>query len=356
MRDRLYLLDVTRGFASLSVVVWHYQHFFFIGNRLPSDFNPAELPFYAALFPLYEVGGRAVQLFFVLSGFVFFHRYEGSVRAWDFFTARFARLYPLHLATLIAVAAGQLIARSTLGQFIVYQCNDLPHFILNLALVAYWMPRDDICYSFNAPVWSVSVEVLLYLVFFFVAATAKSFGAKATMVVGLIIFGIAVHQSSPSSPVGYPLFSFFSGGFAYLIWSRSNGAVMSAAAALMLMAMSVPAFLLITADQALGLFAFPGLVLLLATVQNNAPNFGTSIRIVGDITYSTYLLHFPLQLLILLAVSNGFIAVDFRSPAAWLAFLGLVVALSVPTYYWFELPMKRAISLRFALRRESTIS
>ncbi|MDF7795325.1 hypothetical protein [Pseudomonas syringae] len=35
---RLYTLDVLRGVAALSVVFWHWQHFFYVDNKLTGRF------------------------------------------------------------------------------------------------------------------------------------------------------------------------------------------------------------------------------------------------------------------------------------------------------------------------------
>jgi peptidoglycan/LPS O-acetylase OafA/YrhL len=340
---RLYLLDVLRGLASLTVVVWHYQHFFFAGDRLPADFSAAEMPFFAVLFPLYEAGWRAVQLFFVLSGFVFFHRYDVGVSAREFFLARFARLYPLHFATLAIVATEQAVAAAAMGQFVVYQCNDLKNFFLNLTLIAYWRPRSDVCYSFNAPIWSVSVEILLYLVFFGVAATFKQWGAKTAVTLCLIVIGVAVFQVSPSSPLGYPLFSFFGGGLVYQLWKRWGRKPAGALAAIGMIALSGPLTLFAPIDFALGILMFPGLIFLLAIIQDKSAALGRRFCVVGDITYSTYLLHFPIQIFLILCTKVGVISIDFYQPAAWVLFMGLVIAASVPTYYLFERPIQRRI-------------
>ena len=169
-RGRFYLLDIVRGCAALSVVVWHYQHFFYsapamlrlsfdralqpfyallwplydesghavqVFSRLAPDFDRASQPFYALLWPFYEQGGRAVQMFFVLSGFVFFYHYRDAIRtqaidARRFFLLRFSRLYPLHAATLLLVAAGQFLSRALDGEFVAYPCNSIAHFGLNL--------------------------------------------------------------------------------------------------------------------------------------------------------------------------------------------------------------------------------
>ena len=64
-------LDALRGLAALSVVFWHWKHFFFVGPRLRPDFIAARQPFFEMFEPLYRHGWLAVDLFFTLSGFIF---------------------------------------------------------------------------------------------------------------------------------------------------------------------------------------------------------------------------------------------------------------------------------------------
>src|SRR5437868_4606230 len=111
-RKRLTSLDALRGIAALAVVVWHWQHFFAIGGGWQRGWTRDMQPFFAVLKPLYLQGWAAVDLFFVLSGFVFFWLYGDTVRTREIGTGRFAwlrasRLYPLHLAMLLAVAVMQ---------------------------------------------------------------------------------------------------------------------------------------------------------------------------------------------------------------------------------------------------------
>ena len=42
--------------------------------------------------------------------------------------------------------------------------NDLKHFLLNLAFASYWGFQDG--QSFNGPSWSISAEILVYVLFF----------------------------------------------------------------------------------------------------------------------------------------------------------------------------------------------
>ena len=141
--NRFYLLDILRGLASLSVVVWHYSHFFFTDmGRLPPNLDLASRPLYDYLFIFYQQGLLAVNLFFVLSGFIFFWLYFDQVKhrkvsAREFFVLRFSRLYPLHFAALILVAAGQWLWFKANGGYFVFPYNDFKHFILNLFFVSY---------------------------------------------------------------------------------------------------------------------------------------------------------------------------------------------------------------------------
>jgi peptidoglycan/LPS O-acetylase OafA/YrhL len=94
--DRLRGLDGLRGVAAIAVVVHHAQKGFGLQHFADS--------FYLA-----------VEVFFILSGIVLARRYEESIAeswtgAWRFMTDRLTRLYPLHIA---AVLASALLVAST---------------------------------------------------------------------------------------------------------------------------------------------------------------------------------------------------------------------------------------------------
>src|ERR1700722_6561240 len=165
----LYLLDALRGIAALSVVLWHWYFFFLPFNREGMRFIDERQPFFDQLSFLYDHGGNAVNLFFCLSGFVFFWLYEkkvadGTTSFEKFAVLRFSRLYPLHFATLVLVALGQVIYTALTQTFFVHGSNDPYHFFLNAAFVQAWGFQKD--FSFNGPAWSVSIEILLYGIFF----------------------------------------------------------------------------------------------------------------------------------------------------------------------------------------------
>src|SRR5690606_32505071 len=139
-------LDAIRGVAALAVVVWHWQHFMLLeGSKFswpPASGEPTRTgePFYFLLKPLYEAGFIAVDLFFVISGFVFFLLYDTSIArrqttASRFFIYRFSRLYPLYSITLIMAALLEALFIVRTGQpFVSGQADSLP-FAKNLLLV-----------------------------------------------------------------------------------------------------------------------------------------------------------------------------------------------------------------------------
>ena len=110
---RLTLIDGLRGFAAVAVLFYHYMHFAMIGTDHERyfeylDYQPAR----AAFAILYDWGFYAVQLFWMISGFVFAAVYFGrEATTREFVVNRFARLYPLHFLTLLVVAVLQFVAQ-----------------------------------------------------------------------------------------------------------------------------------------------------------------------------------------------------------------------------------------------------
>jgi peptidoglycan/LPS O-acetylase OafA/YrhL len=322
--ERLYLLDVLRGLASLSVVIWHYQHFYYVGPGTSApNFDRTAQPLYFLFAPLYEHGGFAVQLFFALSGFIFFHQYaepirRGSVSAYEFTVLRMSRLYPLHFVTLIFVAVGQAIAYATTSQFVVYPCNDAAHFVANLFLVSQWVLVSQQCWSFNAPIWSVSVELFLYICFFLFALRLPArWSAQFLLTLAIIATGIAINVAGLFHLLGEPIFCFFAGGLAYLLWSRMQwhtSFLQRATASLLALAALVAVRLVGLSSILVGAVVFPALILALALWQSTEREAGKRARLIGDITYSTYLLHFPIQLSLILPATKAKRAIRLLCP------------------------------------------
>src|SRR4051812_39451788 len=166
--QKLLGLEVLRFACAMAVLVWHYQHFTFMGSAPGPDFVREQQPFFGLLGFFYEYGALAVPVFWTISGFVFCWKYaadisDRKVTGKRFFVLRFSRLYPLHVATLLVVALLQAAWLHRNGNYFVYPDNSLPAFGLQLFMASNWA---ELPYSFNGPIWSVSAEVLIYALFF----------------------------------------------------------------------------------------------------------------------------------------------------------------------------------------------
>ena len=214
--SRFYSLDALRGVAALCVVFWHWQHFFYAGTK-PGHVDLARLPFERWFHLAYVRGELAVDLFFCLSGFIFYWLYADrvsrrTITGGHFAWLRFSRLYPLHLATLALVAVGQRWMMKTQGCYFVYDQNDKLHFAYNLFLVSGWGVERG--FSFNGPIWSVSVEVFLYGLFF---AACRLLPVRAGVLAGLAALGLVL-QHACGLALGRGMLSFFTGGCVYFLY------------------------------------------------------------------------------------------------------------------------------------------
>nr|WP_314876146.1 acyltransferase [uncultured Pseudomonas sp.] len=348
--ERLYTLDTLRGIAALSVVFWHWQHFFYVGDT-PSGFDPTRQPFYSVLSALYHQGGLAVQLFFSISGFVFFWLFSagiatGKVSLRSFAIDRFSRLYPLHLATFGLVAALQVAYLADHTSYFVYQFNDAYHALLNLLLAPAWGFEQG--WSFNAPIWSVSVEVLLYASFFLICLAGRWRWLLAGVACGA---GLLLYPDTYK--VGSGLLCFYLGGIAYILLDQLRRRAGSAAALVISTAAASAAwFYQFAVAEAANSYlimclCFPATLAMLAAAGLHWPGLLRSTAWVGDISYASYLLHFPLQIVFALVVDSlGLAREVFYQSWVMLLFFAILIPLSLACHRWFERPAQRYLRAR----------
>jgi peptidoglycan/LPS O-acetylase OafA/YrhL len=356
MRQRLYSLDALRGIAAIAVVFSHWPHFFYNGTERVAVEMQA-LPLYALFASLYNNGWLGVDLFFCLSGFVFYWLYSGpvasrTVSGRDFFVLRFSRLYPLHFATLLAVALGQALMLRATGSYFVYEHNDAYHFVLNVLFAPAWGFEEG--YSYNAPVWSVSVEILLYASFF---ALCRLLPVRAAVLVAAAAVGL-VFVAPSNLLIGRGITAFFLGGTTFLVYRRITAGGRTGAVLRWLPLLAGAFWLLIPlslswleAPIQLRYFAalvlFPVTILTLALFETQRANLLRRAAFLGDISYASYLLHFPLQLAALGVVAAlGLGREVFYSPWTLAAFIAVLLAASFASHRLFEMPAQRALRKR----------
>lgn len=341
-------LELMRFACALAVLVWHYQHFYYVGGQ-PVNFSREAQPWFTWLQPLYHHGFLGVQAFWCLSGFIFFWKYaqpvaQGRVGGWRFAVLRFSRLYPLHLITLLTVT-GLLVLyrqRAGAGTDFVYGNNDALHFVLQLFMVSDWASGFE--WSFNGPIWSISIEILVYAIFFGLCRLGVIRWWHAVAAIGAS--GVVYALKLTMHPVVLCLFFFYLGGLtqlAHQALARRPIAQRHAALGAVALALAAGTALALAGwlrPMVYVALATPAAVLvLLAWVQPRSASTAGWITLLGNTTYASYLIHFPLQLL-LAATLGPHLAERLPLGSPWwlLGYLVTVFGLSVLVYRWIELP------------------
>jgi peptidoglycan/LPS O-acetylase OafA/YrhL len=144
---RLNALTGLRCFAAVNIVFFHFS-------------NPNWFGFLA---PVVNAGYASVSFFILLSGYVMSYNYAAKARTGElntvrFYEARFTRLYPIYLLSLIL--AWQMVpveyGAHTHGMF-------WTGMVLSPLLLQGWIP--SIATFLNTPAWTMSAESFYYLLF-----------------------------------------------------------------------------------------------------------------------------------------------------------------------------------------------
>src|ERR1051325_579575 len=184
-RANLRALTGIRGIAAWFVVLYHV--------RLGAAWA---LP--PAATDILAKGYLAVDLFFMLSGFVLWLNYSDRLRAGGiaeapaFLLRRIARIWPLHLLMLAGAVAFVLAVAATgrepSGH---YPWAELP---LHIVLMQNWGFTDAL--TWNDPAWSISCEFAAYLLFPLLALGTDWRRFRTPALCGLLLlFALALHAT-----------------------------------------------------------------------------------------------------------------------------------------------------------------
>ncbi|WAC60132.1 acyltransferase family protein [Brevundimonas sp. SL130] len=319
---------------------------------------------------LVQKGYLGVELFFVLSGFILSHVYlqaagEKRFSYRSFLWARVARVYPLHVATLVGVgllAAAALFAGMSVDGNVLSWAS-LP---ANLLMVHAWGLAPVA--GWNHPSWSISAEWFAYLCFpLFAWVFWRLRQRPVAAFLGAAAF-LAALYSGFERLAGFPLTEatilwgalrivpcFALGCALYLVYRRGPLKAPWTASAV--------SFGLMVLSAALGLWdgvtvlLAGALILSLASLPNERAGWLASKPAVylGEISYSVYMVCVPWKLLAVNLAAKVTDAPDKQLQLfVWLAILALLPVVAAVSYHLVEHPARKA--LRGMAQRRRTAS
>lgn len=305
------------------------------------------------------LGEAGVGFFFVLSGFILTWTYHGAFSARvtpaatrDFYVARFARIYPLVVATTVLAVVATAISSGSVPR--------TPEFFAALAgeltLTKAWFTIPAIGFGLNTPSWSISDEVFFYALFpilaWYFLRALRAFSGAMALALAAAIWVFAVVSFVGHAPSGWFMYYFppvrlidFSVGMllaiAFLKGSRLPNAaafewiavagVCVGVAFLPLVPVALRSALALMPLWSLLIFAFAHQRGSLSRILS----YGVAVRL-GEISFAFYLVH---------DIVDKALAPALRSnaPATLVVDLTVVLAVSFALFTWIETPLRRKI-------------
>jgi peptidoglycan/LPS O-acetylase OafA/YrhL len=177
-KPHLGALSGIRFFAAFNVVLfhlWNGQNFHFSSSFLTG---------------IVSSGYVGVSFFFVLSGFIHAYAYGpervGSLAVGKFYRGRIARIYPVYFLAL-ALAAWTFLHSAPLPKLVVPGTTVL-------TMTQAWMPSTAM--AWNYPSWTMSSELLFYLLFPFLAPPVARLSRRGLLILAAV--ALAVMLAVPS--------------------------------------------------------------------------------------------------------------------------------------------------------------
>jgi peptidoglycan/LPS O-acetylase OafA/YrhL len=335
-KGRIPSLDGLRGIAAIAVVSFHYNIFF-----LPQ----ARLPFLGRAY-------LAVDLFFLLSGFVLAHVYGRELASnwrshWQKFAmARFARIYPLFALTTIVMVTIHL--SGTPLRLVLFSVRSLT---LQPFLLQQWSGL-----SWNYPSWSISTEAEAYV--FFVIFSGLLVTGKYPRLIGVccvvILTALCITKGGNLNLYsGIPalfrtLAEFSFGVLLYRAHSNYEGFAAGWVGILTIL------FFGLATITKLDFFALGAFASLIYYSVNATDVFGRLLNsrpllALGTWSYSIYLWHAPTQYAVMAVfAASGYPVNNLGVSSARLLVLAtilVVVRLSAYSYQSFEAPARHFLML-----------
>ncbi|TCU17243.1 acyltransferase family protein [Rhizobium sullae] len=326
-------LDGLRGIAAAGVIVAHVNLMF------PS----------ALSMPIRDIGSNAVGLFFALSGFLMAYIYGNRPLSpkscADFLVTRFARIYPVYIAAVLAIALLSLFQDLNYFQPI----NGIGQVLRHMALM-----------GSSGVFWSVPPEIQFYLLFpliwLFLSNPIRYRNIAIAIAIFLALDGLLGFPGSGimlPSKLPFFLFGVVAGRMHRRIDRQEPNIIIG------MLALLLPLFLLVrqgvapqTAsslwDMATAFAAALSVFLVALEHPISVVAFGAApLRFAGRISFSLYLFHAPALFLVEKTLGG-------TAPSDLVIAVGVATAfgLACVSYYVIEVPARRFLVSRWKRHRE----
>ena len=360
---RLGVINALRGLSALAIVLYHV--------RLPLWAGWTEItgnPEKHSLFDLllaYPGGachffGHAVMLFFVISGFCIHYPYAGQTRPLQlksYATRRFLRILPPYLAA---------VALSAIATYLTYHYWGIrdpsgENFWRSFLMTQNY-PPNSAQIDINPALWSLPVEMELYLAYPLFFLCLARYGLRVSMGLALLVTlaaqGIRYASHFPFPEVDWHNFSLY-----WLTWCGGEWIAEKLATDSLpkcglgwTTAMILTLGLAVITDENLldwyfpaqrliwGLFFFLMLTWCLRHIpysESNPSRIGKAMNGLGTISYSLYLTHYPFLIICGHLVAGARLDLSEGKPSSFLValgFTGLAIVFAAIFYAAIERP------------------
>jgi len=360
-RDDQFITNLTpmRGIAAILVVIFHFEIVLVL-------FLPREISrFFSKCYLM-------VDLFFIMSGFIIYHVYgeffKHNIHTTTFnkyIRARLARVYPLHIFTLILTILLVVSQHFKWNEF--FNLHAIPTHLLMLQSFGLHS-----IYTWNVPAWSISAEFAAYIIFPVFAFMLYRFKNSTPIVISALIFFIywllAFKFSKANGTTGRfnldqtydygylrGIAGFLAGGMIYQLFLKKIFWFLKADAMLFVL------FVLLFACLHYGVTDLVFIPVFLLLVLSAAYNTGHIKRFLsnrflqwlGDISYSVYLMQFPLMILVIVSLPhfgiswNGVYSLHlpyWQAALSCILFLAVLIGVSALSYHYIERPFRKLIN------------
>ena len=321
-----------RGVAASWVMLMHFR-----------EVTPTRLYQFPIIDSIIANGAYGVDIFFVLSGFVMSYVYAKTfATGWRksetrrFLIYRFARIYPVHLATfgfMMALFAAHALASGSNGLPGRYGMLTA---VSSLTLTNAWIPGVQ---TPNMPAWSVSAEWFAYLAFPLLCRLA-SYTRWILVLYVMAGLGIALFDPLENYCLTHVLSGFLLGivtyrmmpGLRRLNVGRCVGPIIAASIACWAWKPGPP--------LAVGLLLFATLIPILTNPRDILSQSLSTRPLVhlGEISYSIYMVHWPIRVVLRYSLQlTGWLEL-IPSPLLVCAYLTATMIFATLSYHYVELP------------------